>query len=101
MLYTCLYMQVGRDPRPVMRAAYECFQSGTPPDGILQAAKDSGGHDTFYALLYVALWHEAHGAVQAAQEAMVKAVHTPYAGQSGDYMASLAKVHYQRRGWQV
>lgn len=29
-------LQVGRDPRPVMRAAYECFKSGSPPDAILQ-----------------------------------------------------------------
>lgn len=29
--------QVGRDPRPVMRAAYECFKTGAQPDAILQA----------------------------------------------------------------
>ncbi len=37
-----------------MRAAYECFENGTPPDSILAAAaKDMqiGGHDAFYAQL--------------------------------------------------
>ncbi|KAF6254568.1 hypothetical protein COO60DRAFT_1273046 [Scenedesmus sp. NREL 46B-D3] len=92
-------LKVGRDPRPVMRAAYECFQSGSSPEAILQAATDSGGHDSFYALLYVGLWHEAHGNAAEAEAAMVKSVQTRYAQLSGDYMAGLAKVHCQRRGW--
>lgn len=31
-------LQVGRDSRPVMRAAYECFRTGAQPDSILQAS---------------------------------------------------------------
>jgi hypothetical protein len=92
-------LQVGRDPRPVMRAAYECFQHGEDPAKILAAAGDNGGHDTFYAQLYVGLWQEAHGAADLAKEAVLAAVATPYAKMSGDYMASLATVHAQRRGW--
>lgn len=84
-----------------MRAAYECFQTGRSPEAILQAANDNGGHDSFYALLYVGLWHEAHGNAAEAQAAITKSVQTQYAQQSGDYMASLAKVHCQRRGWAV
>jgi hypothetical protein len=94
-------MQVGRDPRRVMRAAQECFARGSAPDSIIAAAGDvsSGSHDAFYALLYVGLWHEAHGAAGAAREAMVRAAETTYAAQSGDYMAALARVHCKRRGW--
>lgn len=84
-----------------MRAAYEAFQHGHDPSTILAAAHDNGGHDTFYALLYVGLWQEAHGDAEAARAAMVRAVQTPYARQSGDYMAALAGVHCARRGWEV
>ena len=33
--------------------------------------------------------------------ALLQAVRTAYAKQSGDYMAALAGVHCQRRGWQA
>jgi len=90
---------VGRDPRPVMRAAYECFQKGTDPSAIRAAARDEGGHDAFYALLYTGLWHEAHAQSKEARSAIVQAVSTQYARLSGDYMASLAHVHCLQRGW--
>ena len=32
---------------------------------------------------------------------LLQAVRTAYAKQSGDYMAALAGVHCQRRGWQA
>jgi hypothetical protein len=93
--------QVGRDSRPVMRAAYDCFRTaGVKPETILQAAgPGEGSHDAFYAWLYVGLWHEAHGNAEEAQAAVTKAVATQYAKLSGDYMASLAQVHCLRRGW--
>lgn len=94
------FLQVGRDPRPVMRAAYEAFRSGEPPNSILAAARgDSQGHDAFYALLYVGLWHEAHQDAAGAKEAIERAVSTQYSRQSGDYMAALARVHCKERGW--
>ncbi|GFR46958.1 hypothetical protein Agub_g8608 [Astrephomene gubernaculifera] len=92
-------LQVGRDPRPVMRAAYDCFQSGEQPDKIMAQATDNGGHATFYGLLYVGLWHESHGNAEEAKRAITAAVQTPYARLSGDYMAGLARVHCGRRGW--
>ncbi|PSC70340.1 TPR repeat [Micractinium conductrix] len=96
------FLQVGRDPRPVMRAAYECFKTWAQPEAILQAAGgDRQGHDAFYAQLYMGLWHEAHGNTEAAQAAITEAVRTLYGRSSGDYMAALAAVHCQRRGWQV
>jgi len=96
------FLQVGRDSRPVMRAAYECFRSGTSPDAILAAAAagmQTGGHDAFYSQLYVGLWYEAHNQPEEACKAILSAIATPYARLSGDYMASLGKVHAVRRGW--
>jgi hypothetical protein len=92
------------------------------------AGSDTGGSARFYSNLYIGLWHEAHGdeqvctpprAVgsdageggslerlsagtvmsQAARQAMTAAAKTPYAQQSGDYMAALAGVHCLQRGW--
>lgn len=96
-----IFLQVGLDPRPVMRAAVRCFQEGSDPAAILAAAAgDSrGGHDSFYANLYVGLWQEAEGDAESARQAITRAVATPYAQMSGDYMASLARVHCLRRGW--
>ncbi|PNH04290.1 hypothetical protein TSOC_009576 [Tetrabaena socialis] len=93
------FLEVGRDSRPVMRAAYECFRTGATPDTIMAQVADNGGHDTFYGLLYVGLWEEAHGDAAAARKAITSAVQTQYAQRSGDYMASLARVHCLRRGW--
>lgn len=65
--------QVGRDPRPVMRAAYECFRSGAAPDAIAAAAGgDTQGHAAFYSQLYVGLWHEAEGNAAEAQAAITR-----------------------------
>ena len=110
---------VGRDSRPVMRAAMELFAgSGTPEalDGAGGDGGDGGGlsaaaatagaggagqqsqHDRFYADLYLALWHEANGDAEAAQAAMEQACLSPYAA-SGDYMWHLALVHAAVRGW--
>ena len=48
---------------------------------------------------YIGLFHEAHGSPSEAEAAMKAAVATPYALQSGDYMASVASVHCLQRGW--
>jgi hypothetical protein len=95
------FLRVGRDPRPVMRAAEAAFRAADGrPEAILAAAGgDAQGHDAFYAALYAALWHEAHGEAAEAEGAMARAVQTQYARQSGDYMAALARVHCARRGW--
>lgn len=82
----------------IFRAAYECFKTGSDPSSIAAAAKgDTSGHAAFYSNLYVALWYEAEGNVEAAKEAMLKAVQTDYARGSGDYMAALASTHMKRR----
>ena len=49
---------------------------------------------------YVGLYQEAEGLPAEAEAAITAAVATPYALQSGDYMASVASVHCLRRGWE-
>ena len=44
-------VQVGRDPRDVMRAAYAAFQEGTNSSRIIQAADPRRPSDAFYANL--------------------------------------------------
>ncbi|KIZ06607.1 hypothetical protein MNEG_1341 [Monoraphidium neglectum] len=83
-----------------MRAAYEAFRDGLGADSIAAAAgPDPDAGPSFYAWMYVGLYHEAHGDAASAKEAMLRAVRTRYAQQSGDYMADLARVHCKRRGW--
>mmetsp|Transcript_21364 Transcript_21364/g.36403 ORF Transcript_21364/g.36403 Transcript_21364/m.36403 type:complete len:268 (+) Transcript_21364:79-882(+) len=94
------FLEVGRDSRPIMRAAYQAFQ-GAGPDKIKVAITDDSGGTCFYGNLYIALWHEAQGSLQEAEArvAMEAACATQYAQTSGDYMAALARVHCKRRGW--
>ena len=44
-------VQVGRDPRDVMRAAYAAFREGNDVDRILRAADQQRPSDSFYANL--------------------------------------------------
>eukprot|EP00873_Tetraselmis_striata_P011117 jgi/Tetstr1/431381/TSEL_021072.t1 len=94
-------LQVGRDRRAVMRIAYDTFREAESAEQLvaLAAKSPSGGGDAFYSQLYAALFNEAKGDAEAAQALMTAAVRTPYAQRSGDYMASLAAVHCQQRGW--
>ena len=92
-------LQVGRDPRPVMRAAYELFR-GEGDMAALEAAGASGSpHDLFYSTLYQGLYYEATGDEAKARERVLAATRCEYGAGSGDYMAALAKVHALRRGW--
>ncbi len=46
------FMAVGRDPRPVMRAAYDAFKDGTGTTPIMEAAGgQTDSSDAFYVLL--------------------------------------------------
>ena len=92
-------LRVGRDPRPVMRAAYELFR-GEGDMAALEAAGASGSpHDLFYSTLYQGLYYEATGDEAKARERVLAATRCEYGAGSGDYMAALAKVHALRRGW--
>ena len=54
-----------------------------------------------FGLQYAGLWHEAEAQPEAAERALVAAVRTAYGQQSGDYMAAVARVHCQQRGWRT
>ncbi|CAM6074708.1 unnamed protein product [Sphagnum tenellum] len=95
------FLQVGPDSRPVMRKAYELFRDGGDTKEVLLAVGARDAHDFFYSHLYVGLFHEAQNNTTAAREAITTAVASPYGARSGDYMATLAKVHCGCREWQV
>ncbi|GAQ86621.1 hypothetical protein KFL_003000140 [Klebsormidium nitens] len=94
------FLKVGVDSRPVLRAAQEVFQTGRGVEKLEEMARaDPNGHQGFYANLYIALFHESEKDADEAQRAMIRAVKTVYGTKSGDYMAKLAAVHCQIRGW--
>jgi len=56
-----------------MRAAYEAFRDGSGAAAIAAAGGgDPEAGPSFYASLYVGLYHEAHGEADAAKEAMLR-----------------------------
>ena len=130
-------LRVGRDRRPVMRAAQELFAgTGTAGEAPLQQfatssdaadafcesappshawararaaserSPDDGRHGVCNRIavppdgsLYLGLYREANGDVAGARGYIKAAATSRYGRGSGDYMASLARVHVQRRGW--
>lgn len=95
------FLEVGPDPRPVMRKVYLMFKNGGDPHEILAEFSNGREPDYFYAALYASLYYEAHKDPVAAEAAMIDACCSPYGLRSGDYMASLAKVHCKCRGWKI
>ncbi|GJP47642.1 hypothetical protein CLOM_g6822 [Closterium sp. NIES-68] len=95
------FLLVGQDPRPVMRAAMEVFKKAGDPNEILAAAAADFGRPSalFYANLYVGLYYESEGDQYKSKSYIVTAAQSPYGVRSGDYMAALARVHCQQRGW--
>ncbi|KAL9318679.1 hypothetical protein ACSQ67_015196 [Phaseolus vulgaris] len=91
--------QVGIDPRPVMREAYNMFKDGGDPEKFVAAF--SGGRDSeyFYASLYAGLYYESQNETDAAKVHIVAACQSSYGQRSDDYMAALAKVHCLCRNW--
>ena len=98
-------LSVGKDSRPVMRAAQKLFLSGSAEDekALAKEASDGYSMDRFYASLYLSLFHESGGNGAAAEQRMREAVRSNYALGSGsrDPMVELANVAMQRRGWEV
>lgn len=95
------FLEVGPDPRPVMSKAYLMFKNGGDPNEIIAEFSKGKDQDYFYAALYASLYHEAQKNPVAAEAAMIDACCSPYGLRSGDYMASLAKVHCKCRGWKI
>ena len=93
---------VGRDVRPVMRAAYEMFRGDGSKESLkAAAASNDHDHDAFYSLLYQGLYFEARSDALLAKDAILRSLQTTYAQSSDDYMVSLAAIHVKRRSWDV
>ncbi|XP_022869383.1 uncharacterized protein LOC111388803 [Olea europaea var. sylvestris] len=93
------FLEVGRDPRPVMREAYNLFKDGGDPEKLVTAFSNGREHEYFYATLYAGLYHEAQNEADAAKVHLIAACQSSYGSRSDDYMASLAKVHCNCRNW--
>ncbi|KAG5549073.1 hypothetical protein RHGRI_014443 [Rhododendron griersonianum] len=93
------FLEVGRDPRPVMREAYNMFKDGGDPEKLVAAFSSIQESEYFYASLYAGLYYESQSKTDAAKVHLLAASQSPYGQRSGDYMASLAKVHCLCRNW--
>ncbi|KAL5853926.1 hypothetical protein ACOSQ3_009044 [Xanthoceras sorbifolium] len=93
------FLEVGRDPRPVMREAYNMFKDGGDPEKLVGEFSSSPGNEYFYASLYAGLYYESQKKAEGAKLHILAACQSPYGQRSDDYMASLAKVHCLCRGW--
>ncbi|CAI0404920.1 unnamed protein product [Linum tenue] len=95
------FLEVGRDPRPVMREAYNMFRDGGDPEKFAAAFSNGRENEYFYASLYTGLYHECQKEADSAKFHLVAACKSVYGKKSDDYMASLAKVHCQCRNWSI
>lgn len=98
--HSAICLQVGRDRRAVMRQIQAAFKNGSGVQSIQrvdEVDRDGKRGERFYCLLYQALYLEAEGDGEASRRAMLQAKRTPYAQNSGDYMAAVASIHCQRR----
>ncbi|XP_010524857.1 PREDICTED: uncharacterized protein LOC104802790 [Tarenaya hassleriana] len=95
------FLEVGRDPRPVMREAYNMFKNGGDPEKLVNIFSSGQANEYFYASLYSGLYYEAEGKPEEAKSHITAACESPYGQRSDDYMASLAKVHCLCRNWSL
>ncbi|KAL7181808.1 hypothetical protein ACSBR1_040668 [Camellia fascicularis] len=58
-LHAWIFWKVGRDPRPVMREAYNMFRDGGDPEKQVAAFSRGQESEYFYASLYVGLYYES------------------------------------------
>ncbi|XP_031379616.1 uncharacterized protein LOC116194851 [Punica granatum] len=93
------FLEVGRDPRPVMREAYNMFKDGGDPEKFAALFLNGSPGEYFYASLYAGLYYESERKPDEAKRWILDAYRSPYGERSDDYMASLAKVHCLCRDW--
>ncbi|KAK1559225.1 hypothetical protein Q3G72_012070 [Acer saccharum] len=93
------FLEVGRDPRPVMRGAYNMFKDGGDPEKLVAEFSSGRVNEYFYSSLYAGLYYESQKKAEEAKLHILAASKSPYGQGSDDYMASLAKVHCLCRGW--
>ncbi|XP_020244710.1 uncharacterized protein LOC109822858 isoform X2 [Asparagus officinalis] len=94
------FLEVGRDPRPVMREAYDMFRDGGDPEKLVSGFVDGRDDERFYASLYAGLCYESQN-IEGAKLHIIAACRSPYGSRSHDYMAYLARVHCSCRNWSV
>lgn len=98
-----LWIDVKPDSRVPMEEVRRLFEGKGTPDAVLKAAEAGDPapgelkQRMFYAHLYLGLYHEATGDVEAAKAHMKKAA-GPYA--VPHYMGDVARVHLKLRNWQ-
>ncbi|KAI3695064.1 hypothetical protein L1987_78052 [Smallanthus sonchifolius] len=95
------FLEVGRDPRPVMREAYNMFKDGGDPEKLVDAFSKGRESEYFYASLYAGLYYESQNDADNTKVHIVASCKSPYGQRSDDYMASLAKVHCLCRNWEL
>ncbi|CAI9294140.1 unnamed protein product [Lactuca saligna] len=95
------FLEVGRDPRPVMREAYNMFKDGGDPEKLVDVFSKGRASEYFYASLYAGLYYESQNEADKAKVHLVASCKSPYGERLDDYMASLAKVHCQCRKWEL
>jgi hypothetical protein len=89
-------LAVGPDPRPALRQALRVF-CGEAGVEALACAPSASAHDAFYCALYEGLYLEASGEPALSARAIARALATPYAASSSDYMVSVARLHAKLR----
>lgn len=94
------FLEVGRDPRPVMRQTYDLFKDGGDPEKLVAAFSGGQKNEYFYASLYTGLYYESQGKEDGAKRHIVAAAQSLYGQRADDYMASLSKVHCSCRNWE-
>ena len=88
------------DRRKIMATVYSLFRGdGATEHDLASAGHDGSKSDEFYSLFYLGLYCESQGEMAKAESYMKAATKTAYASASGDYMAAVASVHCQVRGW--
>ncbi|KAI7756297.1 hypothetical protein M8C21_033660 [Ambrosia artemisiifolia] len=95
------FLEVGRDPRPVMREAYNMFKDGGDPEKLVDMFSKGRESEYFYASLYAGLYYESQNIADKAKHHIVASCKSLYGERSDDYMASLAKVHCICRNWEL
>ncbi|CAA7388892.1 unnamed protein product [Spirodela intermedia] len=93
------FLEVGRDSRPFMREAYNLFKDGGDPEKLVSMFLHGGESEFFYASLYAGLYYESQKDPESSKRHIIAACRSLYGESSGDYMASLAKVHCLCRNW--
>ena len=84
-----------------MRVVYDLFRGETNEKALAdlgdKSGKQNSNGDYFYSRLYLSLYREAQGDVEASKQFMKDAVSSYYGQASTDYMTSVAKVHLAAR----